>query len=55
MVFDFPMIMKKTLPGVNSTVGLENTASGIKESVRPKTQVRVYFVLCISYCSFREK
>ena len=31
MVFDFAMTMRKTFPGVNSTVGFENTASVTKE------------------------
>jgi hypothetical protein len=36
VVFDFVMVLKKTFPGVNSTVGFENIASGIKEAVSSK-------------------
>lgn len=32
MVFNFAMTMRKTFPGVNSSVGFENIASIIKEA-----------------------
>lgn len=35
----FTMTMKKTFLEVNNTVGLENTASDVKESMRSKRQV----------------
>lgn len=36
MVFGVVMTVKKTFPGVHSTIGFENTASAIKEVVRSK-------------------
>ena len=50
MVFDFAVTMRKTFPGVNSTVGFENTVSVPKEAVRSKWAGLTLLCLCVSQC-----
>lgn len=50
MVFDFAMTMRKTFPGVNSTVGFENTASVTKEAVKSKWVGLTLLCLNVSQC-----
>lgn len=50
MVFDFAVTMRKTFPGVNSTVGFENTASVPKEAVKSKWAGLTLLCLHISHC-----
>ena len=50
MVFDFAVTMRKTFPGVNSTVGFENTASVRKEAVKSKWAGLTLLCLHISHC-----
>lgn len=49
MVFDFAVTMRKTFPGVNSTVGFENTASVPKEAVKSKWAGLALLCLHISH------
>ena len=55
MVFDFTVTRRKTFLGVDSTVGLKNTASGIKESMRSKRQVKLYLSYVFLTVAFEKK